>query len=339
MSANLITKNERFLAADGIRGFAVLIVLIVHNMVMFFPDTYEGLAGSGKIGVWLFFVLSAFLLTNTFIVNGFTFNYIKSYFIGRFIRIIPLYIITLIIYYFFHYFSFEDAYKIFKLNYPWGHLWTIAVEFKFYFILPLIAYLLVVTNNRFGVIGTLLSAVAIIAVQQFIYPYYMVKPSSTDMIGYISAFVPGMVTAIILATGNNNKNLVSDIIGTVVLAGVLLSVPGLRKIFFGIPNDGYLLDKHVHFAMVWGLFVYFTLSSTGIINKLFSFTPLRLLGKWSFSIYLFHWLVYTQITQFHAGSHLWSLIAFFSAIFVGAIIFVIIEKPMERLRHRVMKTL
>lgn len=328
---------RRFPAADGIRGLAVLIVLIVHSMVMFFPKTYDGLAGSGKIGVWLFFVLSAFLLTNNFIQNGFGLKNILSYAVGRIIRIIPLYIITLIIYCEFNYFPLQTAYEIFKLNSPWGHLWTIAVEFKFYFLLPIIAYVLIKLNEKFGLLISLLSAIAIIALQQWYYPYYEVKPSSTDMVGYISAFIPGMCCAVILSMSNFRNNTTSDVACLLVLVGIMLSIPQIRSIFFGIPNDGYLLNKHVHFSLAWAVLVYFALSSSGNINRIFSSRVLRQLGKWSFSIYLFHWLIYTQLTNHFIGSYLWATLALFSAILTGGAVYFIIEKPIERFRHIVMR--
>ncbi|MGC0835153.1 acyltransferase family protein [Pantoea agglomerans] len=326
-----------FPAADGIRGMAVLIVLIVHSMVMFFPNTYEGLAGSGKIGVWLFFVLSAFLLTNNFIQKGFGLKNITSYVIGRIIRIMPLYIITLIVYCAFGYFTSQEAYEIFKLNSPWGHLWTIAVEFKFYFILPIIAFALIKLNERFGLLLALLSALFIIALQQWYYPYYEVKPSSTDMIGYISAFVPGMCCAVIVSVSTFKKDTLSDATCVLVLMGIMLSVPQIRSVFLGIPNDGYLLNKHVHFSLAWTVFLYFSLSSSGKINKLFSSKALRQLGKWSFSIYLFHWIIYTQITNHFAGSVMWATLSLFIAITTGAAVYFIIEKPIERFRHLIMK--
>lgn len=330
-------SHHRFPAADGIRGLAVLIVLVVHSMVMFFPKTYDGLAGSGKIGVWLFFVLSAFLLTNTFIQKGFGVQNITSYIIGRFIRIMPLYILTLIIYCAFGYFSLQEAYSIFKLNNPWGHLWTIAVEFKFYFLLPFICFILIRIQSRFGNSSMIAAAIIIIAIQQWNYPYFEVKPSSTDMTGYISAFMPGICAAILLPGQSSKKNTLPDLICVLVLIGILLSVPQIRKVFFGIPNDGYLLDKHVHFAFAWSVLVFFTLSSTGRLNSLFCSRWLRQLGKWSFSIYLFHWLIYTQITKFFIESYLWATIAFSLAIIIGGIIFYLVEKPLEKWRHFTMR--
>lgn len=328
-------KIIKFPAADGIRGLAVLIVLVVHAMVMFYPESYNGLAGAGKIGVWLFFVLSSFLLTNIFMHKGFNYKSILSYITGRVIRILPLYAFTLLAYSAFGYFSLQDAFTIFKMNAPWGHLWTIAVEFKFYFILPFIAFLLIKLSNKPVIM--VITAVIIMLAQQLYLPFYEVNPSSTDVTGYISCFIPGMVAAILLANGKTVSNKTSDLILLFILAGVFISIPYIRLITLGVREDGYLLNKHVHFSIAWSVFVYLTLISTGYINKALSFNLLRVVGKWSFSIYLFHWLVYTQISPKHQHSLTASILAMLLSIVIGATIFYAFEKPMEKMRHLLMR--
>lgn len=84
-------KKMHYAGADGVRGLACLIVLCVHAAMMFFTNSSSGLAGTGKIGVWLFFVLSAFLLTSKFAAVGFSFYSIATYALGRVVRIIPLF--------------------------------------------------------------------------------------------------------------------------------------------------------------------------------------------------------------------------------------------------------
>ena len=66
---------------DGVRGLAVLLVILSHlankDILLFEGLKYSG-NGSGKVGVYLFFVLSSFLLTRIAlrnVRNGFV-NYI-----------------------------------------------------------------------------------------------------------------------------------------------------------------------------------------------------------------------------------------------------------------------
>ncbi|EPH2696969.1 TPA: acyltransferase [Klebsiella aerogenes] len=131
------TPNETLIpSANGIRGLAVIIVLIAHALTMFIPGTRSYLAGTGKIGVWLFFVLSAFLLTNKFSNSGLNLSSLSNYLISRTFRIIPIFIIASTFYYFMGYYDVKTLYNIISMQSGYGHLWTIPVEFKFYFVLP-----------------------------------------------------------------------------------------------------------------------------------------------------------------------------------------------------------
>lgn len=92
-----VSESAKLNGADGIRGLACLIVLITHAVNMFFIGT-PYLHGTGRIGVWLFFVLSAFLLTYKFERSGFSLLSISNYVIGRVLRIIPLFLISVVVY-------------------------------------------------------------------------------------------------------------------------------------------------------------------------------------------------------------------------------------------------
>ena len=70
-------------AAAGIRGFACLWVMVIHNFGFFvFPP--GSVDGCGKIGVWLFFVLSAYLLTYKLVASGTSMPVLAAYAWGDF---------------------------------------------------------------------------------------------------------------------------------------------------------------------------------------------------------------------------------------------------------------
>ena len=95
-------KREHFKALDGLRGVAVLLVLLSHssNANLFFHE-FLNFQRIGKVGVYLFFVLSAYLLDRqialAFMTKKSSKGYWKNYFLRRFLRIYPLFVVALIL--------------------------------------------------------------------------------------------------------------------------------------------------------------------------------------------------------------------------------------------------
>lgn len=80
-------------ALDGLRGIAVLIVFLSHSSgrgIQIAP--WLNFHGIGHVGVYLFFVLSGFLLTRN-LVEG---QPVGTFLVRRFFRIAPLYYLVLI---------------------------------------------------------------------------------------------------------------------------------------------------------------------------------------------------------------------------------------------------
>lgn len=147
--------GERREPLDGIRGLAVLIVFLSHSSGRgFFIDQNLRLQGIGILGVYLFFVLSAWLLTTLAIdelkkSGGLN---LKNFYLRRFFRIAPLYylIVTAV-------FAAQEVTGTKSKEYLFidrglqgylGHLlffsgdslfWTIPCEVFFYLTLPFIA--------------------------------------------------------------------------------------------------------------------------------------------------------------------------------------------------------
>lgn len=93
--------------AEGMRGIACLIVVILHDTGPFIPAIAQYTRGTEKYGVWIFFVLSAFLLTCKILDNERSLPALGSYYISRTFRIIPPFIVAAYTYYIFGYFGFN----------------------------------------------------------------------------------------------------------------------------------------------------------------------------------------------------------------------------------------
>ena len=145
---------NRISSFDGLRGIAVVIVVLFHCFYMLSPTHYldENIIGNiskyGWLGVELFFIISGFVISFTL----YKYNNVKSFCIARFARLYPTYWAAIIfssILYFFQY-RHIDLSKYF-INFLMFHgllnlpdvsdvFWTLSVELLFYAIAAAIFY-------------------------------------------------------------------------------------------------------------------------------------------------------------------------------------------------------
>jgi peptidoglycan/LPS O-acetylase OafA/YrhL len=134
-------------ALDGVRGIAILMVLIWHSFPCqlsgpFVPGSWQARAvkylNTTWSGVDLFFVLSGFLIFRLLLSNEFSLRYLAGFYIRRAFRILPLYWLLLASYVFFNQ--------------------TIENRSSFSWILddpmPIWSYLLLIQNWLMGFAGT-----------------------------------------------------------------------------------------------------------------------------------------------------------------------------------------
>ena len=156
---------------DGLRGLAIILVLICHYCSIVPIDNWLIRVGQvGWVGVNLFFILSGFLITGILYDSKGQQFYFRNFYARRTLRVFPLYFGVLAIELsflftgrFFHiihwtagnvprilwsqqvwYWTYTSniAFSIFHVNPIFqGHFWSLAVEEQFYLIWPIIIFL------------------------------------------------------------------------------------------------------------------------------------------------------------------------------------------------------
>lgn len=143
---------RKFDQIDGLRFFAVFAVVCAHwhsSLSNFF-----GLITAASRGVDLFFVISGFLITLGLIrskeKNDTKGSSLYKFYIRRFLRIFPIYYLTVFILLYFNYNQISDSiwwFLLYASNFhsikiqDWGaagHLWSLSVEEQFYLVWPFI---------------------------------------------------------------------------------------------------------------------------------------------------------------------------------------------------------
>ena len=94
-ASSLAGDPTRFLELDGLRGIAILLVMLFHftiaEPITFLDVVVLKVARYGWSGVDLFFVLSGFLITGILINAKGHAHFFRNFYIRRALRILPLY--------------------------------------------------------------------------------------------------------------------------------------------------------------------------------------------------------------------------------------------------------
>jgi peptidoglycan/LPS O-acetylase OafA/YrhL len=203
---NLTT--EHYLQLDGLRGLAILMVLVYHFCLQYpiFQGPEAGhrfgtllqLAHAGWMGVDLFFVLSGFLITGILVETRANQHYFRNFLARRFLRIWPLYYLTLIIFIVvLPRLLASPPVELIRMQHQqawfwlyganWlmareggfgetagGYYWSLAVEEQFYLVWPLVVYKL---SNQ-ALLRTSLTLLAVALVSRLVLGYLGVGSGS-----------------------------------------------------------------------------------------------------------------------------------------------------------------
>lgn len=319
---------------DGLRGLAVLMVVFGHGanhgLGPFGPDS---MMIRGKLGVYLFFVLSAYLLDRQ-IIKMFQqgraqWDYWLYYISRRVLRIFPLFFLALVV------FRLANAAGIKVVIHSWRQVWehitlqrgdhifwSIPVEFKYYLISPILLYFF----NR--VLRWNLWAMGITFALLFagVHQYSVLwQPEDTSTLLYLNIFLMGTLVAVLERYVPNFWNALhtfkpaSSLGWSVIIAFSLWS----WKV-----DDFTNITTFLPAAALWSVALAATFGP-GWWASLLSFKPLRWVGKVSFSMYLFHIPVLMWVKTWAIPSGpLWFIYLGLTAL-VCAITFLLIERPLQ----------
>lgn len=358
----------KFYGLDHLRALAIILVFLFHYYILsggqpaWLPDA----ASFGWTGVDLFFVLSGFLISFqlfTQIKAGQTIVF-KTFFLKRFFRIIPAFLVTVALYFCIPFFrekeSLPPLWKFLTFTQNLGldlrvyrtfsHAWSLCVEEHFYLFLPLILIFLQ-AKKWLGKGWWLLIALFLLGFLARLYSYHtLYLPVSEEQYSWTTWY-----KYIYYPTYNRLDGL---LVG-VGIAAIYHFVPGLwnRLTRYGnlfiiagllILTGAYFVceDQMTFYASVWG-FPLIALGYGCLVTGAVS--PNNFLYKWhskvtttiatlSYAIYLTHkgviHMTHRLLEDFNLDANLLLVISMATCVLFAWVLHLLVEKPFMRLRNK-----
>jgi len=318
-------SGQRIPQLDGIRGLAILMVLLWHCLAGYLDLNREWSLWVLRVlnlawtGVDLFFVLSGFLIGGIMLDYGRASNFLPVFYLRRALRIVPIYYLLLLSFMVARWAGLPERYpelgKFFSPGPPlvayfafvqnfffaaagqggpeWLSVtWSLAVEEQFYLCLPVVIFL--VPRARLGlVLASLVLATPLLRIMLFDLPPrpgyadYLLMPARADalLLGVLGAWL--MRQPAIRTWLEQHRAVVYGLLGLLAAGMVVLHQAYVGYIAFSMMAGGY----------TWIALFYFWLILTAVTEQrgpvafLTRRSSLRYLGRISYCVYLIHLVV------------------------------------------------
>lgn len=373
-NTNSQTKKAHIDVLDGLRGIAILMVVLYHVWLISWLDHSINLFGininlnffpeTGFLGVELFFFISAFCLFYPYaryMFEGAKFQTVKEFIYRRFIKIIPSYVLSILLIMilfppdfgtlkdtlwqifthliFIHNF-FPETYG--TIN---GVFWSLAVEVQFYVVFP---FLCMLFRKRPFTVFTVMTATAVV----YRYTICLNFPGRADfhtlnqLPGFLDLFACGMLAAYIMVYVRSHMKFQEKLAPFFTLLAIIMFALFVAMLIWfdkvkGIENSVLIwqIGNRPFFGLI---FMVLSLSSALALKfwrKILANKLLVFLSVISYNLYIwhqliadkmFHWKLIPAATANPKNDHQWQILFSIAAILAGILFAALITYGFER---------
>lgn len=354
MASDQSSFIQRNFSMDGIRGLAVLIVFMSHTSGREQAiSPYLQFHGIGHIGVYLFFVLSGFLLASNLIDESIKYGHIsvRNFLIRRFLRVAPLYYLVVTLVFLFQVLTAHVYPEYLHIDNSWlsyfkhllflkgdGVFWTVPAEFVFYLALPYLVIWLLKSHKVTYI------AVSFFALAYFLW-FLLIKSGHIPVTWalkvvevhhssqFLDVFLCGVLAAFVQkrhaykAFIAKNSIYASYCVLLVFALSMFITCCMVAYSFMGFHRPFYDLRWFsLGYGVLFSLVILSTLNE-GVTKSLFESKLLVFLGRVGFSWYLVHFLVLQLVNMYLSSPILRFSISFLVCALVSSLLYQYVERP------------
>lgn len=324
-------SHDRNTALDGLRGVAILMVLMNHLTPDILMESRilewgKKLAQSGWIGVQLFFVLSGFLITGILLRERDKPSFFLNFYARRVLRIFPLYylvVLALVVLAGVRLSAGDESWQAFWDNQIWLwlhsvnigvnvegpepfafppllHFWSLSVEEHYYLVWPAVVFL--VDSRRLGWICYILIAIAQLT-------RFFGVLSSVELSPYWGMLTPYCMDYLAMGSllaiwTQSNANVVAR--ARLLAFCSLFCGAMLLAIFYS--EKGFWVGSRTLSMLFAGILVGVVFMATvlnatqlkpgSLMHRIVANKSLCFFGKYSYGIYVFHPFVHVMLDHY-----------------------------------------
>lgn len=320
--------KQRLIELDGLRGFALVMILVFHALsqegdypygtLLYFLQRSVGMCWTA---LDLFFVLSGFLIGGILLDERDSPSYFKTFYARRFFRIVPVYFAWVLFYVLLAAFASDQVVKFSNsglrppLNFSiwshflflqnsfhfhfwglagawFGHLWSLAVEEQFYLVTPLIVRF--VPQRRLKWVLLAVVGIAVFARLYLRFVSHMeVTTITTRTYSRMDSLAIGMLAAMVYRSQPVSRWLTKNPRGLRALLGFFAVGAGWLFLYsYGSMTAGMQTFGFTWMACFYAVVLLLAVSNRSGWLAAFLRNPfLRDLGSVSYCVYLIHLVV------------------------------------------------
>jgi peptidoglycan/LPS O-acetylase OafA/YrhL len=330
-------------ALDGLRGVAVMIVMTSHVFTERIPGAY---------GVTLFFFISGFIITKMMLSQSFSSAHFKAFYVRRVFRLAPALLVFMLataiattaigckvpwpdfaatLFYYANYHQYQE---LCGLATPFNITWSLAVEEHFYFVFPLA---LVLSRGR--LIRFLLAIVTLILLWRMTLTFGLHVHKGNIGRGTdtrLDSIAWGCLLSALVHVRSRHLEWISS--SRTLIVALVLSV-----VDFAIRDDRYRQTLHytVQGMALVPVFHALFVSHRWLnrVERVLETRPLVFVGKISYSLYLYHFLVLECVTLIMPPGILRYAIVVIGGFAAATLSWRFVETPLRRFGSRLAKSL